>query len=96
MNKRLVTIFDNETAAVAGLNALRSLAAAVHCSRAHPDALRQEAEAKAESLKLQLGEAEGDVRGRIEDRVARVKDARHACGAELAQSWSLAKEALAA
>ena len=53
-------------------------------------------EAKAESLKLQLSQAKGDVTARIEDRMKRVKRAYHARGAKLAQAWNLTKEALTA
>jgi uncharacterized membrane protein len=73
-----------------------SLDAAVHRGRQHLDALGKEADAKAESMKLQLGAAEGDVRLRIENRMKRVKGAYHARGAKLARAWSLAKEAVAA
>ncbi len=73
-----------------------SLDGAVHRAQQRVDTLKQEADAKAESLKLQLGQAQGDVKARIEDRMKRVESAYHARGAKLAQAWSLTKEALAA
>jgi uncharacterized membrane protein len=76
--------------------AKHSLDGAVHRAKERGDALKQEADAKAEALKLQLNQAQGDVKVRIEDRVKRVKSAYHARGAKLSQAWSLAKEALAA
>ncbi len=73
-----------------------SLDGAVHRGQQRVDMLKQEAQAKAESLKLQLSQAKGDVKARIEERMKRVKSAYHARGAKLAQAWSLTKEALAA
>ncbi len=73
-----------------------SLDDAVHRGQQRVDKLKQEAEAKAASLKLQLGQAKGDVKARIEDRMKRVKSAYHARGAKLAQAWNLTKEALTA
>jgi hypothetical protein len=58
--------------------------------------LKLEADAKAASLKLQLGEVKGDVRAKIEDRIKRVKSAYHARGAKLSQAWNLTKDALTA
>jgi uncharacterized membrane protein len=58
--------------------------------------LKQEADAKAELLKLQLSQAQGDVKARIENRITRVKGAYHARGAKLSQAWNLTKEAFAA
>lgn len=73
-----------------------SLDDAVHRGQQRVDTLKQEAEAKAASLKLQLGQAKGDVKARIEDRMKRVKSAYHARGAKLSQAWNLTKEALTA
>ena len=56
---------------------------------------KQEADAKAETLKLQMSLAKADVKSRIEDRMKRVKSAHHARSAKLSQAWSLTKEALA-
>ena len=72
-----------------------SLAAATHRAQQRVDGLKHEADAKAESLKLQLGQAQGDVKARIDERMKRVKTAYHARGAKLSQAWSLTKEALA-
>ena len=72
-----------------------SLEGAVHRARQRVEMLKQEADAKAESLKVQLAQANGDVKIRIEDRVKRVKHAYHARGAKLSQAWTLTKEALA-
>lgn len=69
---------------------------AVHRGQQRLDTLKQEADAKTESLKLQWSQAQGDVQVRIADRMKRVKGAYHARGAKLAQAWSLAKEAMAA
>lgn len=55
-----------------------SLDDAVHRGQQRVDTLKQEAEAKAASLKLQLSQAKGDVKARIEDRMKRVKSAYHA------------------
>ncbi len=68
----------------------------MHRAQKRVDALKQEADAKAESLKLQLSQAKGDVKARIEDRMKRVKSVYHARGAKLAQAWNLTKEALTA
>ena len=73
-----------------------SLDASVKRGQQRLDTLKQEADAKVESLKLQLSQAQGDVKARIEERTKRVKRAFHARGAKLSQAWSLAKEALAA
>ena len=73
-----------------------TVAGTVHRGRQRLDTLKQEADAKAESLKLQLSQAKGDVKARIEDRMKRVRIASHARGAKLAQAWNLAREALAA
>lgn len=73
-----------------------SLDGAVHRGQQRVDTLKQEAEAKAASLKLQLSQAKGDVKARIEDRMKRVKSAYHARGAKLSQAWNLTKEALTA
>jgi len=72
-----------------------SLQGTVHRAGQQIDTLKQEAEAKAESLKAQLGQAQGDVKQRIEQRTAHVKRAYHARGAKLSQAWGLTKEALA-
>lgn len=72
-----------------------SLDGAVLRAQQRVDAMKDEADAKAESLKLQLGLVKGDVKAKIEDRVKRVKGAYHARGAKLSRAWSLTKEALA-
>jgi len=58
--------------------------------------LKQEADAKAESLRLQPSQAKSDVKARIEDRMRRVESTYHALVAKLAQAWNLTKEALTA
>ena len=73
-----------------------NLEGAVHRAQQRVDTLKQEADAKAVALKLQLSQAKGDVKARIEDRMKRVKSTYHARGAKLAQAWNLAKEALTA
>ena len=72
------------------------LDAAVRRAQQRVDTLREEADAKAESLKLQLTLAKADARDRIEDRVKRVKEGYHARGAKLARAWALTKDALGA
>lgn len=72
-----------------------SLDVALHRAKLRVDALRQEADGKAEALKVQLSQVQGDVKGRIEDRMKGVKRAYHARGAKLSQAWDLTKEALA-
>ena len=72
-----------------------SLEGALARARARIDTLKLEADAKSESLKLQLGQATGDVKDRIEDRIKRVKGSYHSRGAKLSQAWDLTKEALA-
>jgi hypothetical protein len=47
----------------------------VHRARQWVDTLKQQADAKAEPLKLQSSQAKGDVKARIEDRMKRVKSA---------------------
>ena len=72
-----------------------SLESAVQRARQRVEMLKQEADAKAESLQLQLAQTNGEVKTRIEDRVKRVKHSYHARGAKLSQAWSLTKAALA-
>ncbi len=72
-----------------------SLDSAMQRGQQRLDALQREAEAKADALKLQVSQAQGEVKSRLEDRMKRVKGAYHARGAKLSQAWSLAKEALA-
>ena len=72
------------------------LRAALHRGQARLEALEHEADAKAESLALQLGQVKGDAKARIEDRMKRVKRAYHSRGAKLSQAWHLTKEALTA
>lgn len=72
-----------------------SLDTAVRRAQQRIGALKQEADAKADSLKLQLSLVKDDVKARIEDRMKRVKSAYHARGAKLSQAWNLTKEALA-
>lgn len=67
---------------------------AVHRAQQRGDALKREAESKAESLRLQLSLAQADAHDRIEERVKRVKSGYHARGAKLSQAWGLTKEAL--
>ena len=73
-----------------------NLDGAVHRAQQRVDTLKQEADAKAKSLELQLSQAKGDVKARIDERMKRVKSAWHARGAKLAQAWNLTKEALTA
>lgn len=75
--------------------AMANLDSAVHRAQQRVDTLKQEADAKAEALKLQLSLAKGGVKARIEDRMKRVKSAHHARSAKLSRAWSLTKEALA-
>jgi hypothetical protein len=63
---------------------------AVRRAQQRLDTLKQEADAKAEALKLRLSQAKGDVKVRIEDRMKRVKSAYHARGAKLSQNWMMA------
>ena len=77
------------------ISAKISLEGAMHRARQQVEMLKQEADAKAESLKVQVSQTNGEVRSRIEDRVKRVKHAYHARGAKLSQAWNLTKEALA-
>jgi regulator of PEP synthase PpsR (kinase-PPPase family) len=72
-----------------------SLKAAVERSQQRVDALKHEADAKVEALKVQMKHVKGDMKTRIEDRVKLVKGAYHARGAKLSQAWHLTKEALA-
>jgi uncharacterized protein YlxW (UPF0749 family) len=72
-----------------------NLEGAVRRAKLRVDTVRQEADAKAETLKLQLSRANGDVKARIEDRMKRVKSTYHARGVLLSQAWELTKEALA-
>jgi uncharacterized membrane protein len=71
-----------------------SLDEAVRHAKQRVDALEHEADAKAESIKKQLGKAEANVKARIEERLKQVKGAYHARGAKLSQAWDLTKEAL--
>jgi uncharacterized membrane protein len=73
-----------------------SLDAAVHRAQDRVDTLKQEADAKASLLALQLTQANEHVHARLESRMKRVKGAYHARGAKLAQAWALTKEALSA
>lgn len=72
------------------------LEGAVQRARQHVDALKQEADAKAKSLELQVSQVTGDVRARVDARAKRVRTAYHTRGAKLSQAWNLAKEALTA
>lgn len=79
------------------LDAAKSgLDGAVHRARQRVDTLKQEADAKAESLGLQLGKAKGDAKARVEDRIGKVKAGYHMRSAKLSQAWSLTKQALGA
>jgi uncharacterized membrane protein len=57
---------------------------------------RIEAEAghKADAFKAQLVQANDAVKGKVEDRVKRVKSGFHTRGAKLSRAWGLTKEAL--
>jgi uncharacterized membrane protein len=65
-------------------------------TRRRVETLKSEAEAKAESLNLQLGLAKGDFKARIEQRMKRVKSVYHVRGARLSRAGSPTREALAA
>ena len=71
-----------------------SLDGAVQRGQQRVDALKHEADAKVEALKVQMKHIKGDMKTRIEDRVMQVKGAYHARGAKLSQAWHLTKEAL--
>ena len=58
--------------------------------------MKQEADDKAESLRLQLSLAKSDARVRIESRAHRVRNAYHVRSSKLSPAWKLTKEALAA
>jgi uncharacterized membrane protein len=75
--------------------AKQDLDGAVRRAQQRVETLRQEADAKTDALALQLSQAKGDVKARLEVRMKRVKNAWHARGAKLAQAWDLTKEALA-
>ncbi len=70
------------------------LQGAVERAHGRVDALRRETDARVDSLKLQLSEARGEAKTRIEHRIDRVKSAYSARGAKLSQAWNLTKEAL--
>lgn len=72
-----------------------SLESAGHRARQRVEMLKNEADAKAEALRLQLSLAKGDIKIRIQDRMERVKSAHHVRSTKLSQAWSLTKEALA-
>ena len=72
------------------------LEAAVQRAKQRVETLKEEADAKADSLNAQLSQTKGDGKTKIEDRVARVKSAHHARGAKLSRAWSLTEEALTA
>ena len=71
-----------------------NLNSALQRSQQRVDALKHEADAKVEALKVQMKHTKGDMKTRIEDRVKQVKGAYHARGAKLSQAWHLTKEAL--
>jgi uncharacterized membrane protein len=73
-----------------------ALDSALHRGQQRLDALKQEADDKAESLRLQLSLAKSDARVRIEGRAHRVRNAYHVRSSKLSHAWQLTKEALAA
>jgi uncharacterized membrane protein len=75
-------------------SAKSSLDGAMHRAKQRVEMLEHESDVKAKSLKLQLSQAQGDFKARIEDRMKRVKSAYHARGAKLSHAWDLTKEAL--
>ncbi len=77
------------------VTAQAGLDAALQRGRDRVEALRGEADAKALQLKTQWGEAQGEVKTRIDHRIERVQKAYHARGAKLSRAWSLTREALA-
>lgn len=93
-------VSDASESAKAGLLAKAAIArasldAAVSRARQRGEAIKLEAETKAESLKDQMKDARTGAHDRIEDRLKRVKSGYHARGAKLSQAWTLTKEALA-
>jgi uncharacterized membrane protein len=74
--------------------ARQRLDAAVQRGHQRMAALRKEADDKAAALQVQLGQAEGAVKDRLQARVQHLRVASHARGAKLAQAWGLTKEAL--
>lgn len=70
------------------------LGRAVRRAQEQVDALKLEAEIKAQSLKIQLAQTTGDVKAKLEERMKRMNSAYHARGAKLARAWDLTKEAL--
>ena len=69
---------------------------AVHRAQNEVETLTHEADAKADSLKLQLSQAQANVKFRVEDHMKRTWSAYHARGAKRSQAWGLAREALTA
>lgn len=67
---------------------------AVQRARQQVDAIRQEADIKAQALKDQLAQTKGEVKAKLEDRMKRMNNAYHARSAKLARAWDLTKEAL--
>ena len=70
------------------------LDAAVQRGHQRVAVLRQDSDAKAAALALQLRQADDAVKGRLQARAQRLREASHARGAKLAQAWGLTKEAL--
>ncbi|MEO8935628.1 MAG: DUF1269 domain-containing protein [Burkholderiaceae bacterium] len=77
------------------VTAKAGLARAVQNADRQVEALQGEADAKAKAISEQLTHAKGEVKGRLEDRVKRMKSTYHARGAKLSKAWGLTKEALA-
>lgn len=93
-------VSDASESAKAGLLAKATIArasldAAVSRARQCEEAIRLEAETKADALQDQMKDARTGAHDRIEDRLKRVKSGHHARGAKLSQAWTLTKEALA-
>ncbi len=70
------------------------LESAVERAKQGVETLKMEADAKAESLKVQWTQVADQAKRKLEDRIQRVKHAYHARGSKLAQAWALTKEAL--
>jgi uncharacterized membrane protein len=68
---------------------------ALQRARDRVDAIGVEGHAKAQALKAQWAQAQGDMKARIDGRIERVRIAQQLRGAKLSRAWGLAKEALA-
>jgi uncharacterized membrane protein len=76
--------------------AKKSLDDAVQRAKQRVDTLKHEADAKAESLQLQMSQAQDEAKHKLDDRMKRVKSAYYARGAKLTKAWDLTKEAFSA